>query len=86
MNVRIDEAWHDETPRSIHRASTGGGQFADFIVCSNREDAAPGEELEYDGFRFTAVEVEGRRIRKVRVRPPVNADRDDDSSEVRERA
>jgi putative hemolysin len=47
---------------------------------------APGEELEYEGFLFTAVEVEGRRIRKVRVRPPARAARDDDSSEVRERA
>jgi CBS domain containing-hemolysin-like protein len=46
----------------------------------------PGEELEYDGFRFTVVEVEGRRIRKVRVRQPVKTAYDDDSSEVRERA
>jgi magnesium and cobalt transporter len=46
----------------------------------------PGEELEYDGFRFTVVEVEGRRIRKVRVRQPVRTAYDDDSSEVRERA
>lgn len=35
---------------------------------------SPGEELELDGWRFTAVEVEGRRVRLVRVHrlPPVD--------------
>ena len=43
----------------------------------------PGEELELDGWRFTAVEVEGRRVRLVRVHrlPPV--DPNDDPSRTR---
>jgi CBS domain containing-hemolysin-like protein len=34
----------------------------------------PGEELEFEGWHFTAVEVEGRRVRLVRVRPTVRSD------------
>lgn len=36
----------------------------------------PGEQLDVDGWRFTAVEVEGRRIRLVRIRVPVDGDAD----------
>ncbi len=32
---------------------------------------SPGEQLEIDGWHFTAVQVEGRRVRLVRVRPRV---------------
>lgn len=34
----------------------------------------PGEELEFEGWHFTAEEVEGRRVRRVRVRPLAPAD------------
>ena len=42
----------------------------------------PGEDVEFEGWHFTVVELEGRRVRLVRVRPadPV-PDTDDDSSE-----
>lgn len=46
---------------------------------------SPGEELELDGWRFTAVEVEGRRVRLVRVHrlPPVDPnDEPDDEAET----
>jgi CBS domain containing-hemolysin-like protein len=47
---------------------------------------APGEELELDGWHFTAEEVEGRRIRLVRVRlaPPGDDDSElDDDDDAR---
>lgn len=45
----------------------------------------PGEELEFDGLRFTAVEVEGRRIRKVRVHQLARPAEGADSLELRQR-
>ncbi len=43
----------------------------------------PGEELDFEGWHFTAVEVEGRRVRLVKVRQPQrvgDTERDDDNA------
>ncbi len=42
----------------------------------------PGEQLELDGWHFTAEEVEGRRVRRVRVRQLTAADAGDDAETI----
>ena len=42
----------------------------------------PGEQLELDGWHFTAEEVEGRRVRRVRVRQLTAAEAGDDTEPV----
>ncbi len=42
----------------------------------------PGEDLELDGWHFTAEEVEGRRVRRVRVRRLPVVEPDDDTAET----